>query len=249
MTFPSSSVCRLTAGIVVITVIALFVVTESLAQARIIQPGAPGEPSREISAEEAADLASIQFTETDVRFMQGMISHHAQALEMTVLVETRSNREAMHLLSQRIELSQEDEIAMMQDWLRDRDLDVRGVEDHHAPGFLLMPGMLTAEELEQLEQAEGFEFGSLFLELMIKHHEGALTMVENLLDQRGSAQDSVLFAFTSDITSDQSSEIERMNLTATVEGLFTAVALKLDAGNRIFTTLPVVAVGEGMTQE
>ena len=211
MTFLPSFVCRLTVRIVVITAVALFAVIESLAQTPIIQPGAPGEPSRQISADEASDLASIQFTDADVRFMQGMISHHAQALEMTVLVESRSNREVMQLLSERMELSQEDEIAMMQDWLSDRDLMVTDPEAHHSPGFQLMPGMLTDEELEQLEQNEGFEFDSLFLQLMIKHHEGALTMVDNLLGQPGSAQDSVLFAFTSDITSDQSSEIERMN--------------------------------------
>ncbi len=211
MNFSPSFVSHLIVWIVAITAVAPFAVVESPAQAPVIQPGAPGEPSRQISPEEASDLASIQFTDADVGFMQGMISHHAQALEMTVLVETRSNREAMQLLSQRISLSQEDEIVMMQDWLGYRDLVVPDPEAHHAPDFELMPGMLTDEELEELEQAEGFEFDSMFLELMIKHHDGALTMVENLLDQRGSAQDSVLFAFTSDITSDQSSEIERMN--------------------------------------
>ena len=211
MNFSPSFVSHLIVWIVAITAVAPFAVVESPAQAPVIQPGAPGEPSRQISPEEASDLASIQFTDADVGFMQGMISHHAQALEMTVLVETRSNREAMQLLSQRISLSQEDEIVMMQDWLGDRDLVVPDPEAHHAPDFELMPGMLTDEELEELEQAEGFEFDSMFLEMMIKHHDGALTMVENLLDQRGSAQDSVLFAFTSDITSDQSSEIERMN--------------------------------------
>ena len=211
MTFQSSFAFRLAARIAVITAMVLFAVVENLAQVPIIQPGAPGEPSRRISAEEASDLASLEFTAADVMFMQGMISHHTQALEMTVLVETRSNREVMELLAQRIELSQEDEIAMMQGWLRDRDLVVPDLETHHAPGYELMPGMLTDEELEQLEQAEGFEFDSLFLELMIKHHAGAVTMVENLLDQTGSAQDSVLFAFTSDVTSDQSSEIDRMN--------------------------------------
>ena len=115
MSQPPSFVFCVPVRLVAIAAVALFAVTESPAQAPIIQPGAPGEPSREISAEEAADLASIQFAEADVRFMQGMISHHAQTLEMTVLVEERSNREAMHLLLQRIELSQEDEIAMMQD--------------------------------------------------------------------------------------------------------------------------------------
>jgi uncharacterized protein (DUF305 family) len=144
-------------------------------------------------------------------FMQGMISHHAQALEMTVLVETRSNREAMELMAQRITISQEDEIAMMQDWLGDHDLVVSDLETHHASDFKLMPGMLTEEELAELEQAEGFGFDSLFLELMIKHHAGAVTMVDNLMDTFGSAQDSTLFAFASDVTSDQSSEIDRMN--------------------------------------
>jgi hypothetical protein len=129
---------------------------------------------------------------------------------MTVFVDSRTNREAMELLSQRITLSQEDEIAMMQGWLGDRNLHVTAVDEHLAPGFRLMPGMLSVDELEQLEQSDGSEFDSLFLELMIMHHEGALTMVENLLDQSGSAQDSVLFAFTADITSDQTSEIDRM---------------------------------------
>jgi uncharacterized protein (DUF305 family) len=211
MTFLQSFVFRVPASMaVVVTIVLSFSVMVGLAQAPIIQPGAPGEPSRQISAEDASNLGSIQFTDADVRFMQGMISHHAQALDMTVLVDGRSNREVMQLLSGRIELSQEDEIVMMQGWLRDRDLEVTDVEAHNAPDFQLMPGMLTAEELERLSQAGEFEFDILFLELMIKHHEGALTMVRNLLRQTGSAQDSVLFAFTSDITSDQSSEIERM---------------------------------------
>ena len=228
MPFLLSFVFRLTARLAVITAVALCAVTESLAQVPIIQPGAPGEPSRQISAEEASDLASIRFTAADVMFMQGMISHHAQALEMTVLVETRSNREAMELMAQRITLSQEDEIAMMQGWLRDRDLLVPDLETHHAPDFELMPGMLTDEELEQLDQAQGFEFDSLFLELMVTHHEGALTMVENLLDQSGSAQDPVLFAFTSDVTSDQDSEIERM--TAMLRGFSPDPRVNLSAG-------------------
>ena len=181
------------------------------AQAPIVQPGAPGEPSREITAAEASDLAGIRFTEADVRFMQGMIPHHAQALEMTVLVAERTADETMERLAQRIELSQEDEIEMMQEWLRSRGQDVPGVDAHHAPGWEPMPGMLTPEEMEGLAAAEGVAFDRLFLELMIKHHQGAVTMVENLLDQRGAAQDSQLFAFTSDVTSDQTAEIDRMD--------------------------------------
>lgn len=211
MTFPPSLVFYRTTRLLVVFAVALFTVMESLAQVPIIQPGAPGQPSRQISVEEASNLASIEYSEADVKFLQGMISHHAQALEMTVLVEDRSTREAMQLLALRIALSQEDEIAMMQDWLGDRDLDVPDLQAHHATDFELMPGMLSDEELEELEQAQRFAFDTLFLELMIEHHEGALEMVENLLDQRGSAQDSVLFAFTSDVTSDQSSEIDRMD--------------------------------------
>ena len=181
------------------------------AQAPIVQPGAPGEPSREITAAEASDLAGIRFTEADVRFMQGMIPHHAQALEMTVLVAERTADEAMQRLAQRIELSQEDEIEMMQEWLRSRGQEVPGVDAHHASGWEPMPGMLTPEEMDGLGAAEGVAFDRLFLELMIKHHQGAVTMVENLLDQRGAAQDSQLFAFTSDVTSDQTAEIDRMD--------------------------------------
>ena len=228
MTLLWSRVFRPAARLAVITAAALFTGVDVLAQVPIVQPGAPGEPSRRISAEEASNLASLEFTAADVMFMQGMISHHAQALEMTVLVETRSNREAMELMAERITLSQEDEIAMMQGWLRDRDLVVPDLETHHAPDFELMPGMLTAEELEQLEQADGFEFDTLFLELMIKHHAGAVTMVDNLLDQPGSAQDSVLFAFTSDVTSDQSSEIDRMD--AMLRGFSPDPRVNLSAG-------------------
>ena len=181
------------------------------AQPPIVQPGAPGEPSRVIAAAEASDLAGIRFTEGDARFMQGMISHHAQALEMTELLEARTESDAMRQTARRIELSQEDEIEMMQDWLRDRGQEVTAIDAHHAPGAMRMPGMLTDEEMESLAAADGVAFDRLFLEGMIKHHRGALTMVENLLDQRGAAQDSQLFAFTSDITADQTAEINRMD--------------------------------------
>ena len=195
-----------------LVVAAGFATSQSLAQVPIIQPGAPGQPGRIITAEEAADLASIQYSAGDVMFLQGMISHHAQAMEMSALVASRSNREAMELLAERISLSQEDEISMMLDWLRDRGLDVPGMDAHHADDYDLMPGMLSDEDFAQLEAAAGDEFDRLFLEFMIEHHEGALEMVENLLDQRGAAQDPVLYAFTSDVTSDQSAEIDRMDL-------------------------------------
>ena len=181
------------------------------AQPPIVQPGAPGQPSRTISAAEASDLAGIRFTEGDVTFMQGMISHHAQALEMTELLDTRTASDTMRQMALRIELSQEDEIEMMQDWLRGRGQTVTAVDAHHAPGAQRMPGMLTDEEMASLAEAEGNAFDRLFLELMIKHHRGAITMVENLLRQRGAAQDSQIFAFTTDVTSDQTAEIDRMD--------------------------------------
>ncbi|MFL2851198.1 MAG: DUF305 domain-containing protein [Pseudohongiellaceae bacterium] len=185
---------------------------QSLAQVPIIQPGAPGQPGRVITAEEAADLAAIQYSAGDVMFLQGMISHHAQAMEMSALVDARTNREPMQLLAQRISLSQEDEISMMQDWLEERGLDVPTTEAHHSDDFNLMPGMLSTEDMTLLEQSDGNEFDRLFLEFMIEHHEGALEMVDNLLDQQGAAQEPILYAFTSDVTSDQSAEIDRMDL-------------------------------------
>ena len=189
----------------------LIMSSQLFAQAPIIQPGPPGAPGRVISAQEAADLAGIQYSAGDVMFLQGMIPHHAQALEMSALVEARTNREPVRLLAQRISLSQEDEISMMQDWLVERGLEAPSIDEHHSADFELMPGMLSPQDIEQLEQSEGDEFDRLFLRFMIEHHEGALEMVDNLLDQQGAAQDPVLYAFTSDVTSDQGAEIDRMD--------------------------------------
>ena len=205
-------------------------IVESQTQPPIVQPGAPGNPSRQISAEEASDLAGIQFSDADVKFMQGMISHHAQAIEMTQLLASRSERDVMHRLAQRIEISQEDEITMMQDWLRSRDQEVTETDAYRAPGAERMPGMVTEEDMDRLEQAQAIDFDRLFLELMVTHHQGALTMVENLLSQRDTAQDSQLFAFTSDITADQSMEIDRMD--AMLAGLSADPRVDLKAGFR-----------------
>jgi uncharacterized protein (DUF305 family) len=176
----------------------------------IVRPGAPGAPSTVVSAAQAADTSRVQFTDADVRFMQGMIHHHTQALDMTALVPDHSNSETMKKLALRIRLSQEDEIGMMQEWLKARGKEVPGVHAHHLPGAVLMPGMLTAAEMERLAKAKGAEFNRLFLEGMIKHHGGALTMVHDLLSTAGGAQSSDIFAFTSDILSDQQAEIHRM---------------------------------------
>jgi len=152
----------------------------------------------------------VQFTEADVQFMQGMIHHHAQALDMTALVPDHSNRDAMKRLALRIQLSQDDEIGMMQKWLQARGKEVPGVHAHHISGAALMPGMLTAGQMDRLAKAKGPEFDRLFLEGMIQHHGGALTMVHDLLATPGAAQASDIFAFTSDILSDQQAEINRM---------------------------------------
>lgn len=180
------------------------------AQVPIVQPGAPGQPSRVITADQASDLVSLKHVEADVTFMQAMIAHHAQAVRMSSLVPQRTQTEALRVIALRIALSQEDEMAMMQDWLRERGEPTESPTAHQDHEGHLMPGMLTEAEFTALERAQGAAFDTLFLELMIKHHQGALTMVEDLLEQPGSAQDSVLYAFTSDVTADQSAEIDRM---------------------------------------
>ncbi|MGD8330160.1 MAG: DUF305 domain-containing protein [Acidobacteriota bacterium] len=186
--------------------------TGEAAQAPVlVQPGAPGEPSRTISREEATDLSGVQATPADVQFMQGMIHHHAQALDMTALVPERTGREDLKLLALRIDLSQQDEIRMMQEWLAARGEDAPAVHDHDMPGMPLMPGMLTPEQMDELAAARGEEFDRLFLEGMIRHHEGALVMVDELYATPGAGQESVISAFTAEVVADQRAEIGRMN--------------------------------------
>lgn len=184
--------------------------------AQIVQPGAPGTASRVIAADKAVDLSKVQFTPADVQFMQGMIGHHAQAIEMVELMSTRTARDDMRKLGQRISLSQDDEIRMMQRWLEVRGQEVPGVHAMdamhavHGHGATLMPGMLGPQEMERLAAATGAAFDRLFLEGMIKHHGGALTMVTQLFSHAGAAQDSEIFAFVSDVDADQRAEISRM---------------------------------------
>jgi uncharacterized protein (DUF305 family) len=177
----------------------------------IVQPGAPGEPSRTIDAEKAVDLSKVRFTSADVEFMQGMISQHAQAVEMTELLTTRPDRPEMRALAQRIDISQSDEIKMMQEWLVSRGQFAPEQFAHHHES-MMMPGMLTPEQMQHLGAAHGAEFDRLFLEGMIAHHEGALTMVAELMKQPGAAQESEIFAFVSDVEADQRAEIDRMSL-------------------------------------
>jgi uncharacterized protein (DUF305 family) len=185
----------------------------------IVQPGAPGQASTVIGAAAAADLSKVGYTPADVRFMQGMIGHHAQALEMTGIVRARSESDAIRTLALRIEVSQADEIKMMQDWLTARGQPVPDPHAHHAAGAMLMPGMLTPAEISGLASARGAELDRLFLQLMIKHHEGALVMVKDLLATPGAGQEADVFAFASDVDADQRMEIDRMRaaLTASKE--------------------------------
>ena len=176
----------------------------------IIQPGPPGQAGRVIGASEATDLSKVQATAADVRFMQGMIGHHAQAIEMVALLKTRSTWEDMQKLGLRIEVSQEDEIRMMQRWLEVRGQTLPDPHAHHKAGAHLMPGMLTADEMARLGAAKGAEFDRLFLEGMIKHHGGALSMVEELFASPGAGQESDIYAFASDVVADQRMEMDRM---------------------------------------
>jgi len=185
----------------------------ALAQVSIINPGAPGQDSREMNADEATNLAGMRYTEADVRFMQDMIPHHHQALVMSALVPERTNRNELLEVAGRIEKSQADEIEFMQNWLAERGETVPDPTAHDAMHMHhTMTGMATPEQMAELEAADGAAFDRLFLELMIEHHKGALTMVEDLLDQPGSAYEPVLFEFTTDITTDQTTEIERMTV-------------------------------------
>jgi uncharacterized protein (DUF305 family) len=183
----------------------------------VVQPGAPGQASRVVGAE---PQAVPQATEADIKFMQGMIHHHAQALDMTELIDARSSDPDMKKLGMRIHVSQTDEIKMMQHWLQARGQEAPDPRAHHAmPGMegmsgmddmVMMPGMLTKDEMARLAAAKGPEFDRLFLEGMIKHHQGALTMVKDLFATPGAGQQSEIFAFASDVEADQKMEIDRM---------------------------------------
>jgi uncharacterized protein (DUF305 family) len=177
----------------------------------LVQPGAPGEATRAIATSAAVEASRVRPTATDVRFMQGMISHHAQALAMTALLPSRTAREDMRLLARRIELSQADEIAAMRRWLEVHGETVPDLQAHHAHDGALMPGMLTPEEMGRLEAATGAQFDRLFLEFMIKHHDGALVMVSELFSTAGAGEEPDIFAFASDVDADQRIEIDRMS--------------------------------------
>lgn len=155
------------------------------------------------------DSARTRFTEADARFMASMIHHHAQALEMARLAETNTDSPEIQTLAARIINAQTDEIATMQRWLRDRGQEVPDPAGPHAM-HVMMPGMLTEEQMAQLAAVNGREFDRLFLRSMIQHHRGAVAMVDELFDVDGAGQDEIVFKFAADIHADQSSEIARM---------------------------------------
>ena len=180
--------------------------------APIVQPGAPGQPSQTLDATTALAIADSSYTSADVHFMQGMILHHHQALLMSRLASDRTNNENVLDLAGRIDVSQDDEIMLMQDWLKERSEMVPDPADHHS-GHMShdMVGMATAEQMTNLANSKSIDFDELFLSLMITHHDGAIKMVKELRDQPGSAYDPLLNEFVSDVANDQAVEIERMN--------------------------------------
>jgi uncharacterized protein (DUF305 family) len=184
----------------------------------VVQPGAPGQPTRTLPPSTRAALPPR--SPKDVEFMQGMIMHHAQAVEMTALIESRTENKDLRLLGARISQSQSDEMKFMKRWLEIRgepvsppmpemagmDMPGHDMSSHHK----LMPGMLTPKQMDALRKAQGAEFDRLFLTGMIQHHNGALIMVKDLFATPGAGQDAELFNFATDVDSGQRAEIRIM---------------------------------------
>jgi uncharacterized protein (DUF305 family) len=180
----------------------------------VVQPGAPGQPTRTLPPTTNAALPPV--SHADVEFMQGMIMHHQQAVEMTAWIPTHTENAELRTLGARISRSQSDEIKFMRRWLATRgeatSMAMPGMPDMDMSGkpMALMPGMLTPEQMEALRKAKGAEFDRLFLQGMIQHHGGALTMVKDLYNTAGAGQDAELFNFTSDVDNGQRAEIRIM---------------------------------------
>ena len=180
----------------------------------VVQPGAPGQPSKRLPASTRPTLPPR--SQADVEFMQGMIMHHSQAVEMTALMPTHTENKDLKLLGARISSSQSSEIKFMQRWLAARgeatSMSMPGMPDMDMSGhpMPLMPGMLSPEQMEALRKAKGAEFDHLFLTGMIQHHKGALTMVEDLFNTAGAGQTGDLFDFVTDVDSGQRAEIRIM---------------------------------------
>jgi uncharacterized protein (DUF305 family) len=180
----------------------------------VVQPGAPGQPSRTLPSSTRGTLP--QRSQADVEFMQGMIMHHSQAVEMTALIPSHTENKDLRLLGARISSSQSDEIKFMQRWLAARgepiSMAMPGMPDMRLSGqpMTLMPGMLTPEQMEALRNAKGAEFDHLFLTGMIQHHNGALIMVKDLFNTAGAGQDADIFNFATDADNTQRAEIRIM---------------------------------------
>jgi uncharacterized protein (DUF305 family) len=181
------------------------------AGATVVQPGAPGEPTRTLASDTHAVLPPI--SHADVDFMQGMIMHHSQAVEMTALIPTHTENKQVRALGAKISSSQADEIRMMQRWLRARgqatSMEMPGMPGMDMSGNAMapMPGMLTAQQMDSLRKARGGEFDRLFLSGMIQHHGGALVMVNALFSSPGAGQDAEIFNFATDVDNSQRAEI------------------------------------------
>jgi len=180
----------------------------------IVQPGAPGKPSRKLPSSTSATLPPR--SPADVEFMQGMIMHHSQAVEMTALISSHTNNKDLTLLGARISRSQSDEIKFMKRWLAARGESL-SMPAPRMPNMtmsrdklMLMPGMLTPAQMDALRKAQGADFDRLFLTGMIQHHNGAVTMVKDLFDTAGAGQDADIFNFATDADNSQRAEIRIM---------------------------------------
>ncbi len=188
--------------------------SDSDATSVVVQPGAPGKPTKRLPASTKGTLPPP--SPADVEFMQGMIMHHEQAVVMTAWIPSHTENKDLRLLGARISSSQSDEINFMKRWLATRGepltLAMQGMPDMDKSGkpMALMPGMLTPEQMDALSNAKGPDFDHLFLVGMIQHHNGALTMVKDLFNTAGAGQDAVLFNFATDVDSGQRAEIRIM---------------------------------------
>jgi uncharacterized protein (DUF305 family) len=178
----------------------------------VVQPGAPGQPSRTLPASTRPSLP--QLSRADVEFTQGMIMHHAQAVEMTALIASRTQNKDVRSLGAKISSSQSDEMRFMEGWLVARGEPIStamaGMPDMPSRATAPMPGMLTPGQMGALRKAKGADFDRLFLRGMIQHHEGALVMVNDLFDTEGAGQDAELFNFATDADNTQRAEIRIM---------------------------------------
>ncbi len=190
--------------------------SDSKDSAVIVQPGAPGQTTKVLPSTTTAKLPPR--SPKDVEFMQGMIMHHAQAVEMVALFDSRTENKELRLLGARISHTQAEEIGFMKRWLEARGEktsmpmpEMKGMDmSSHGHHEMMMPGMLTKKQMEALAKSKGAEFDRLFLEGMIQHHGGALVMVKELVDTAGAAQDAEIFNFITDVDSGQRAEIKIM---------------------------------------